>query len=426
MKTAHNRLPFQAVAAWLIATLVWSPPACALRPLGAEKAGLEEDLRQSLTAGLEEPTEAEVQAVVRTVWEEADPAALIGAIRRVREWYGHPSAEQWRALSAQGGPLLAGLLFRLGENNPEGVSIAQDSRLQSRFAIGAMMRAGVTLALLGLPEEISESQLKWFRAVLAYLQERYEEEMLSLQARMLLVVDLLRQVIKSENEGPLLVGSQEQITEELAARAVAASIYDADTGPDDQKMLLAMLALIRPDQAARIRAALDKPDSGLEERETMTAEEFGRRQNGRLDVLAEHGENVEGLLGRADVRVAVVNLPRYLPLYVQGGALLWAVQDHFNNRQVLSGVIFPIVLLPVEHWKDLGLILQDPMEEWVRDNPKGLPVREVYLQDVPELTLLDLLAEIFRRRLGIPESDYLGSLVYRAEEGQAKLALFSA
>lgn len=166
--------------------------------------------------------------------------------------------------------------------------------------------------------------------------------------------------------------------------------------------------------------------AGLEEREATTAEEFSRRRKGRLDVLAEHGENVERLLGRADVRAAVVNLPRYLPLYVQGGALFWAVQDHFNNRQALPGVTFPIIPLPVEHWKALGLILQDPMEERARDNPKGLPVREVRLENVPELTLLDLLAEIFRSRLGIPESEYLGALIFRDAEGQARMVLFSA
>ncbi len=88
-------------------------------------------------------------------------------------------------------------------------------------------------------------------------------------------------------------------------------------------------------------------------------------------------------------------------------------------------MLLPIFLIPVEEWREPGLILQDPMLDPFTDNPRGLPVRMVPYEDAGSLDPFELVAQAFSGRLGIPESEHLGMMVFRDAEG-TKLVLFSA
>ena len=77
----------------------------------------------------------------------------------------------------------------------------------------------------------------------------------------------------------------------------------------------------------------------------------------------------------------------------------------------------------------LGIILRNKaMPDALLVNPHGLPVKEVHPLEA-EIAALDpvqLLGEIFRSHLGIPENQYLGARLIQDEQGQARLVLFFA
>ena len=171
--------------------------------------------------------------------------------------------------------------------------------------------------------------------------------------------------------------------------------------------------------------------AGQEEKEVMPANEFGQRYYSVMDsILASlAGVKRKEWMARGDVEATVVNLPQWLYIYVQGTALFWSVQNTLSN---LSPEGSRFVILPVPrdgNWPGkVGLIFQDPMVDPItpEENPFELPVYDLRFEDVPKLDPFDVIAKIFRSRLEIPESKYLGGMVFRDAEGQAKLVLFSA
>ena len=169
--------------------------------------------------------------------------------------------------------------------------------------------------------------------------------------------------------------------------------------------------------------------AGAEQR--MKAEEFLRFYGPKaMSAAGPRAEQVLEWLGKADAQATVVDLPQFVTLYTQGSALTWKVIDDFlpraNQGQPKSRfVVVPTPLPPGGIWNQVALILKDPMLPGVF-NPAGLPVREVRLEKVEELRPEDLLADIFRSRLGIPASQYLGALRFTDSQGRERLALFSA
>jgi len=166
-------------------------------------------------------------------------------------------------------------------------------------------------------------------------------------------------------------------------------------------------------------AGLEEPMSSLE-----FLKEFGPEA---VAAAGPNGERALEWMERANARAVVYDLPSYLPLYVQGKQgtqYFWKAMDHFLAQ---PGNLFAII--PVDQdkqtWQDLGFILQDPEANPV-DNPKGLPFRVVPENEIPGIQTVDVLAAVFRGRLGIPESQFLGALRFTDKQGRDRLVLFSA
>lgn len=168
----------------------------------------------------------------------------------------------------------------------------------------------------------------------------------------------------------------------------------------------------------------DDSPAGLEEAKPMSAEEFGAAYGERLLVPEADLQKVQGWLGRADVQATVINLPAQIPLYVKGDPVFWKVVETFPTK-VPKGLTFVPILLPTSVMRNYGLILRDTMFPALspEENPYGLRVRDVALEDVPNLDPVQLALMVFQSRLGVPESNWLGAYVFKDAEGQAKLVL---
>lgn len=194
--------------------------------------------------------------------------------------------------------------------------------------------------------------------------------------------------------------------------------------------LAAYISAVYDSVAAQHLRFHDIADAGLEEGiERMPAREFGRRYGELLLAAQEEKGQLESWLKRADVLATVLDLPVQLPLYVKGDRLFWRIVDDLLPRAGadprLKKIHLAPVLLPTSQWSDLGLILRDPLFDLSdSDNPKGLRVRVVEPEAVPELSFTDLLLDIFQSRLGVPESERLGAFVFTDPAGQAHLVLF--
>ncbi len=127
-----------------------------------------------------------------------------------------------------------------------------------------------------------------------------------------------------------------------------------------------------------------------------------------------------------NLRIIDVELSRTLFLYAQDRSLFEAAQRDLLSR-LPKGIVFEVRMIPLKDWSSLGLILKDPQLGAEPFNPKNLPVEEVMPDQVKNLDPAQLIARIYRTRLGIPESQHLEATLFIDEKGMAHLRLlFSA
>ena len=128
---------------------------------------------------------------------------------------------------------------------------------------------------------------------------------------------------------------------------------------------------------------------------------------------------------------AAVDLTQ-IPVFVQGYLLY--EETRLELRSIYKGILFRPERIPEPdeepgrfQWSDVGIVLQNAMLQ-PAPNPKGLPVRAVYqgVGAVAALDPMDLLAEIFRDRLGIPRDHRVEAFLFSDQEGRARLVLLHA
>ncbi len=181
-----------------------------------------------------------------------------------------------------------------------------------------------------------------------------------------------------------------------------------------------------------IREAIKRiqKSAGMEETEWMTAGEFGERNWAHLHLSDAVRQRLEYLMGRGDVDAADIPLSGPISLFVQGDEVYWRVVDNLLPRTPPEVVIQPTCLprpLPEDFlWKEPGMILWHRKMYEAPPNPLDLKVVETIPEEVEKLDPVHLVLEIFRKRLGIPESNYLGGLIYRNAQGQDRVVLFTS
>ncbi len=166
--------------------------------------------------------------------------------------------------------------------------------------------------------------------------------------------------------------------------------------------------------------------------EWLTRHPFMDRYNSLFHLGKESDKEVWNWVDRPDFSAAVLDLPSTLTVYAHSRPLYQVV--HSRLRQPPGNDRFwKIRQLPETEeearsfqWDKLAIILKNSMlSEVPLINPQNLYVKEVFPLDwdIAQLNPIELLAEFFRSRLGIPYASYLGARLIE-EEGKERLFLF--
>ncbi len=224
-------------------------------------ASIQQEFAAIHSAGLEEPTEAEVQGVLQALLGvEGGSDEIWSSIVRIREWYRNPRVKYWQTVSVQAPDLLAALLFHTAPGGPQ---VSEDAWL----ALKEMMGNGVSPEVLGLPRLPSRTELKWLTEVVRVVQKNRPYWELSFPAMTALIRGALQQILRSPEYDPPLRGSREDVVQELAARVIESALFEAGLDPKDEAGLHAILGRLRPDIANGIKPFLAVSAAGLEQKE---------------------------------------------------------------------------------------------------------------------------------------------------------------
>ena len=403
------------LTAFLCLSLTGPSSAFALRSMSVDNVGVKEKVR----AGLEEPSDAEVQGVIQAlVGMEGGSNDIWSAIIRIRSWYREPDVKDWRAVSDRAPDLMAALLFHAAPGGPE---VRRDAWL----ALKEMNDNGVSAEVLGLPHLPSRTHLAWLTEVILVMQKDRAYWQLTSSAMTALVRGALHQTRLAADSDSSLRGTEDEVVRELTARTIESAIFEAGLSSEDKNHLNSILNGLRPDVAVRITPLLKGTSSGLEEAERMTAPEFARKYGGRVNADESNLPNLEKLLADPNVQVVVVTLPHVFDIFVQGKDLYWAAIDHLVPRLApyRPEVLMPVFDIPTTQWNSPGVILKLPGAK-LEQNPLNLPVFEMTLGEVRDISALDFLMMLFRERLEIPQSNYLGDLVFVDEEDKERAVFF--
>ncbi len=384
--------------------------------MSVDNAGVKEKVR----AGLEEPSDAEVQGVIQAlVGTEGGSGDIWPAIIQIRSWYRDPAVKNWRAVSARVPDLMAALLFHAAPGGPE---VSRDAWL----ALKEMNEQGVSAEVLDLPQLPSKTHLAWLTEVIRVMQKDPAYWQMTSFAMTALVRGALHQTRLAADSDPPLRGTEDEVVRELTARTIESAIFQPGLGPEDLQKLNSILSGLRPDVAVQIMPLLKGASSGLEEPERMTALEFGQKYN-RVNLNQATSPEVEQWLGRSDVQATVLELPHIVYIYVQGVDLYWGVIRGLETslERYRPKIFMPILQVPEKptDWNSPGVILKKS-GSMVQRNPKQLPVLDVSLNTIGEVTPVELLAMAFQGLLGVPVPEYLGALKFTDAEDRVKLALF--
>ncbi|MBI3616307.1 MAG: hypothetical protein HY211_07300 [Candidatus Omnitrophica bacterium] len=167
--------------------------------------------------------------------------------------------------------------------------------------------------------------------------------------------------------------------------------------------------------------------AGLEERRLEQPELVLEKYAGSLAALPEgRQERVRDWLSRRNVRVTEISLPDVITLYVRGGPRFFEEVQRFLKQP--EGIRFELKRLPLfpgQRWEEMGLILNDKgLGDYVEENPRALPVHDLYFVEIWKLDPALLLARIFA---SLPVgSQFLGAELVTDSQGKARLILFSA
>lgn len=178
-------------------------------------------------------------------------------------------------------------------------------------------------------------------------------------------------------------------------------------------------------KSAVLRRAGRQTTAGLEEARSMLIDRFEHQQ---AFSSAEH-QQIEGAKNDPDgpARYAItVPLPRSFTVYVQqdrSNRLLFSVEQSLYPPAGVQMAVEPISD-QIKDWDEMGYVLENAGLGEPAYNPEKLPFRRVWSSEVSNINPLELLAEIWARRLKLSDKAVVGQMLYQDSDG-ARLVLFS-
>ena len=140
---------------------------------------------------------------------------------------------------------------------------------------------------------------------------------------------------------------------------------------------------------------------------------------------AEH-QQIEGAKVLSAEYAITLPLPGAFTVYVQqdqSNRLLFSVEQSLHPPAGVRMAVEPISD-QIREWDELGYVLENAGLGQPVYNPKNLPFRRVWSSEVPKINPLELLAEIWARRLRLSDKAVVGQMLYQDSDG-ARLVLFS-
>ncbi|MDO8730581.1 MAG: hypothetical protein Q7J69_05335 [Candidatus Omnitrophota bacterium] len=162
--------------------------------------------------------------------------------------------------------------------------------------------------------------------------------------------------------------------------------------------------------------------AGVEEVRSMLIDRFEHQQA----FSSMEQQQIEGAKRRDAEYAITLPLPGAFTVYVQqdqSNRLLFSVEQSLHPPSGVQMAVEPISD-QIRGWDELGYVLENAGLDEPAYNPEKLPFRRVWASEVSNINPLELLAEIWARRLKLSDKAVVGQMLYQDSDG-ARLVLFS-